>query len=70
MIKFENATNGRFYYLIIKTDLLNEMVLYANYGGVGISRSRTLCAGDRDTIHKEIERISKRRLKRGYSLVS
>jgi hypothetical protein len=66
MIKFENPTNGRYYYLEINTDALNDLVLTIIRGG---ARSRVVrhfgynCQSD---IEREIERICKVRLKRGY----
>jgi hypothetical protein len=39
MLKFENPTNGRYYYLYIERDLLNDMVLTIIRGG---SRSRVV----------------------------
>ena len=70
MIKFENETNGRFYYLEINKDLLNESVLRITYGGRHISRTRTVYFGSEDSISKEIERITKKRIKRGYQIVT
>lgn len=69
MLKFENATNGRFYYLYVDKDMLNDMVLRVIYGGRNISRTRTLLEGNRLAIQKELDRLSKRRIKRGYTLV-
>jgi len=69
MIKFENKMNGRFYYLIVTRDLVNDCVLLVIYGGRNISRSRTILYGDRISIRNEIDRLSKRRLKRGYVLI-
>ena len=70
MIKFENKENGRYYYLSINRDLLNEFVLTIARGGRNIHLVRHLGYACIGTIHKEIERLSKRRLKRGYTLVS
>jgi len=70
MIKFENATNGRYYYLEVNEDMLNALVLRIVYGGRRISRTRVILCDTKDAISLEIDRLSKRRLKRGYSLVT
>lgn len=70
MIKFENETNGRFYYLSIEKDLVHDCVLHVMYGGKNISRRRTAIYGDVEKVQREIERITKKRLSRGYSLVT
>lgn len=70
MIKFENQSNGRFYYLMVNRDLLNDCVLHINFGGRDVSRFRSIPFTDRKTLQKEIDRISLKRLKRGYSLIT
>jgi hypothetical protein len=70
MIKFENKTNGRFYYMQITSDLLNECVLRIFYGGSRVTRIRVVACDDRCSLQQIIEKISKRRLKRGYLLVT
>jgi len=70
MIKFENKSNGRFYYLKIESDMLNECILRIFFGGQNISRVRTVSYDSKDAIQKEIERLSKRRIKRGYEIVT
>jgi hypothetical protein len=70
MIKFENKSNGRFYYLSVKKDMLNDDILHINYGGLSASRYRTICFASLCNMQKEIARISKIRLQRGYSLVT
>ena len=69
MIKFENPSNGRYYYLQIERDLLNDSILRVNYGGKNIHRNRIIFCGSGNSILQEIDRISKRRVKRGYVLV-
>jgi len=70
MIKFENKNNGRFYYVYVSQDMLNDLVIRIVFGGVGVSRDRIIFCGNRKDIQKEIERITKRRLSRGYSIVT
>lgn len=73
MLKFENTENGRFYYLSIQKDLLNDLVLCVNFGGShsgrAISYHRIIHAGSREDIQREIIRLSKKRLRRGYELI-
>jgi predicted DNA-binding WGR domain protein len=70
MIKFENKENGRFYYVSIENDLLHNSVLRITYGGKQVCRSRVIGFENNGYIQKEIVRISKKRIKRGYSLVT
>ncbi len=70
MIKFENKVNGRFYYIFIEKDMVHDCVLRILYGGVNVSRARNLMYGDIQTLRQEIERLTKKRLSRGYSLVT
>lgn len=70
MIKFENKTNDRFYYLLVEKDLLHHWVLRIHFGGARVSRSRIMGFEDSHKMQKEIERITKKRLSRGYSLVT
>ena len=70
MIKFENRTNDRFYYLLVEKDLLNHCVLRIYFGGARISRCRVIGFEDQREMQKEIDRLAKKRLSRGYSLVT
>lgn len=70
MIKFENKNNGRFYYVYVEKDLLHHFALAIHYGGVHVRRNRRIAFDDERSLRKEIERITKKRLKRGYSLVT
>lgn len=70
MIKFENPVNGRFYYLHVHTDLFNQLVLTVIRGGKDISITQHFGFDCKDRIDKEIERITKLRLRRGYVLNS
>lgn len=70
MIKFENESNGRFYYIEVKRDLLDDCVLYINYGGSNVTRHRAVFCGNDEELQQEIQRITKKRIKRGYSIVT
>lgn len=69
MLKFENPSNGRFYYMFMMRDLFNDLNLCIFYGGRHSRFIRTIGYNCRNTIREEMERLSKRRLKRGYLLV-
>lgn len=69
MIKFENKENGRFYYLTLQKDILNDIVLTIIRGGNHISVRRTVRFNSLESITQEIQRLIKRRLARGYTLV-
>jgi len=69
MIKFENKSNGRFYYMEIRKDLLDYVVVIV-FGGSNVTRTRTIACDSRMDLHKELDRLSKRRIGRGYVLVS
>lgn len=72
MIKFENKSNGRYYYLYIQRDMLNDVVLTVVRGGrnVRVARNVSILYDNRDSLSDEIARLSKRRIKRGYHLIS
>lgn len=70
MIKFENQQNGRYYYLSVHKDLLNDWVLSVIRGGRHSRVVRHFGYGCRMALQKELDRLSKRRIKRGYTLVS
>ncbi len=70
MLKFENKTNGRFFYLSVNQDLLNDLVLTITRGGNHHRVIRHFGFSNEESLKKEIERLSKRRIKRGYSLIS
>jgi len=70
MIKFENKSNGRYYYLIVEKDMFDVLVLTVIRGGVNHRIIMHFGYGCKDIIRKEIERISKKRLQRGYVLVT
>jgi len=66
MIKFENPTNGRYYYLIVQRDMLNDTVLSVIFGGRLSRHYRKLVVNCESAIENEINRLTKKRLKRGY----
>ena len=68
MIKFENKTNGRYYYLSVEKDLFNDVLVVVR-GGINYSpRRRVVCHGYNE-IYKHVERLCKIRLTRGYTLI-
>ncbi len=66
MIKFENPTNGRFYYLQTHHDLLGHLVLTVIRGGKGSRFVKHYGYDCPEKIDKEIKRITKLRLNHGY----
>lgn len=70
MIKFENKKNGRYYYLVVNRDMFNHLVLTIIRGGKNSSFSRHFAYNSQPRIDEEIKKISKIRIKRGYSLIS
>lgn len=69
LIKLENKTNGRFYYLLTQKDLFNELVLTVIRGGHGRSVVIRYGYNCKHRIEMEIIRLTKRRLRRGYCLI-
>jgi hypothetical protein len=71
MIKFENKENGRYYYLSIERDLFDDYILCVLRGGRHHRRIvRQFVHVDNQAIQKEIQRLSRLRLQRGYTLVN
>jgi hypothetical protein len=70
MIKFENKSNGRFYYIAIERDLFDELGILVIRGGNRTSVRRFIYLGEQTLCQTEIERISKIRLARGYTLIN
>lgn len=70
MLKFENPNNGRYYYIFKERDLLNDLVLTVIRGGNNTHVRRSIGFDCELAIHKEICRLSKKRIKRGYILVT
>jgi hypothetical protein len=69
MIKFENKTNKRYYYINIEKDIFGDTVLHITRGGVNCSVSRLIYCPDPHACRVQIDRISKTRLRRGYTLI-
>ena len=69
MIKFENRTNGRFYYISVKKDLFGDLCVHITRGGRNSSIGRLIFCGNGRMVREEIRRISKLRIQRGYTLV-
>lgn len=69
MLKFENHSNGRYYYILVKKDILNDWVLTIIRGGSHSRVVRHFGYNCMEAINVEIERLTKRRLKRGYTLI-
>ncbi len=70
MLKFENKDNGRFYYIFVEQDAEGNSVIRIVRGGKHVRVVRSLLYGSRDAVNKELVRISKKRIRRGYSLVT
>jgi len=66
MVKFENPTNGRFYYMYIEKDLFDDMALVIVRGNKHSIIIRNYDFNCRNKIMEEIVRISNIREKRGY----
>jgi len=69
MIKFENTQNGRYYYLEITEDLLNDHTLIIHRGGNNYHTRQRRIFNNKDSVLAEIQRISKIREQRGYRLI-
>jgi len=69
MIKFENRSNGRYYYLAVQRDMLNEYVLIIMRGGRAANIVRRMGFSSALVLQDRIDQLSKRRLQRGYSLI-
>jgi hypothetical protein len=68
-IKFENKTNGRWYYIQIQRDIFNELGLYIRRGGRNASVGWLVFCGSYREVYSKIREITQRRLQRGYILV-
>lgn len=65
LIKFENPTNGRFYYIFSHIEN-NKLALSIVRGGKTKRIIENYFFEDEFSIEKEIQKRVKRRLKRGY----
>jgi hypothetical protein len=69
MIKFKNKITGRYYYLLAQRDMFNGYVLTIVRGGCHTNVVKRMGFDSSLAIQNEIDRLSKRRLQRGYSLI-
>ena len=69
MLKFENKSNGRYYYIYVQRDLFDDSVLCVLRGGKHSRIVRYVKHGCLSAIQNEIERLSKKRKQRGYELI-
>ena len=68
-IKFENNTNGRYYYISTYRDLFDAYIIHIARGG---NYKRVICRrayNSQETVEIEIKRLSRLRLQRGYTRV-
>lgn len=70
MIKFENKSNGRFYYIEVKKDLFDELVIHITRGGRNHSVNYLIYCDNPCSCRSQIDRIKKIRLRRGYTLTN
>lgn len=70
MLKFENPTNGRYYYIIKNKDMINDLAITVIRGGIHHNVTRRMGYNDPGQLEREVEKLVKRRIKRGYVLVS
>ena len=70
MIRFENRTNGRFYYMVVESESPDKFTLNIIRGGKYVRVITSIVCASLHVVNSELERLSKRRLKRGYSLVT
>jgi hypothetical protein len=69
MLKFENAKNGRFYYVQVQKDIFGQWIINCNRGGYNHSVQRILFSGDVREVREKLKDIIKRRTARGYTLI-
>lgn len=71
MIKFENKSNGRYYYIFVETDIFGHNILGVIRGGMykrGVYIA--ILSGNMGSIAKKIQEITVIRLRRGYTIVN
>lgn len=69
MIRFENKENGRFYYMVVENDDSNRLILRIIRGGKRVRVVRSVSYDCSLDVRKEINRLSKRRIRHGYTLM-
>jgi hypothetical protein len=70
MLKFENSSNGRFYYLTVQKDMTGADVLVVVRGGSSVRVTRTYGFDSPQARDQKFKEIVQRRIRNGYSLVS
>ena len=65
-IKFENPTNGRYYYIHQHCDLLGDLVLTVIRGGKNVNIIRHFGFDNIQSLQKDIYKRIKARLNNGY----
>lgn len=70
MIRFENKENGRFYYILVEKDDKNKLAVRIIRGGRCVRIVRSVFFDCELAVRNEVERLSKRRIRHGYSLVT
>jgi hypothetical protein len=70
LMKFENPTNGRFFYMFSHFDENGNPQLTIVRGGKNSKRIENFTFNDYARLHKEFERRANKRLKRGYLLMN
>lgn len=66
MLKFENPTNKRYYYISPQRDLLNDNIIIIYRGSPTKRITTSIYVGDNVNSKNELNKIIKRRLSRGY----
>jgi hypothetical protein len=69
MLKFENQSNGRYYYMTVQKDMTGADVLVVVRGGRRVRVTRTYGFDSPQDRDKRIIQIMQRRIRNGYSLV-
>ena len=70
LIKFENKTNGRFYYVSVVRDLFADTVVVCRFGGRNSYRHRTYYQKNENKLKQFLSKLSLKRLSRGYEIVT
>ncbi len=69
MLKFENKSNGRYYYISSSKDLFGDISIKVMRGSKSKNILKTIgCRSKKEAFH-EIHKIIKRRIQRGYTLL-
>jgi hypothetical protein len=68
MMKLERD-DGRFYYIYISKDMIDDNVLFVLRGGRNVSILHRVCTGSMATLLGVREKLYKRRLRNRYNIV-